>query len=142
MCLFTLWLVNHLRDGVSIKTPSPSRLVPREDVLTIKPNMTVSNTSTYQMGQPLDHRHTNKRAHWQPRTNVSGTNRGPHVQSRTHVGNTNREKLTNKYLNVCTYNPQSISDLNREDLDVMLVELENMKWDVIGISASQIKNLL
>ena len=91
------------------------------------------------MGQPLDHRHVNKRAHWQPRTNVSGAIRGPHVQSRTHAWNANREKINKKHLQICTYNPQSISDLNREDLDVMLLELEKMKWDVLGISASQIK---
>ena len=90
------------------------------------------------MGQPLDHRHVTKRAHWQSRTNVTDTNRGPHVQSRTHVWNANREKVNKKHLNICTYNPQSISDLN-QDLDVMLVELERMKWEVVGLSASQIK---
>ena len=52
----------------------------------------------------------------------------------------NRENITNKSLQICTYNPQSISDLNKEDLDVMLVELENMNWDVLGLSASQIKD--
>ena len=90
------------------------------------------------MGQPLDHRHAIKRAHWQPRTNVAGATRGPHAQSRTHVWNANREKVQSKQLRICTYNPQSISDLNF-DLEVMLVELERMKWDVIGLSASQIK---
>ena len=60
------------------------------------------------------------------------------MQSRTHVWNGNREKITSKQLRLCTYNPQSISDLNN-DLDVMLVELENMKWEVVGLSATQIK---
>ena len=101
--------------------------------------MTISNISEDQMGQSLDHRNANKRAHWQPRTNVSETNRGTHVQSRTHVWNANRERTTKKHLNICTYNPQSISDLNSADLDIMLAELEKMKWDIVGISASQIK---
>ena len=101
--------------------------------------MTVSNISNDQMGQPLDHRHATKGAHWQPRTNATGATRGPHVQSRTHVGNATRENISNKSLRLCTYNPQSISDLNQQDFDIMLVELENMKWDVVGISASQIK---
>ena len=70
---------------------------------------------------------------------MSAAIRGPHVQSRTHAWNAIREKVNKKQLQICTYNPQSISDLNREDLDVMLVELDRMKWDVIGISASQIK---
>ena len=91
------------------------------------------------MGHPLDHRHANKRAHWQPRTNATDATMGSHVQSRTHVGQANRENITKKSLDICTYNPQSISDLKQEDLDVMLVELENMRWDVLGISASQIK---
>ena len=91
------------------------------------------------MGKPLDHRHAIKRAHWQPRTNVAGAIRGPHAQSRTHVWNANREKVQSKQLRICTYNPQSISDLN-SDLEVMLVELEHMKWDVIGLSGSQIRD--
>ena len=90
------------------------------------------------MGQPLDHRQVNKGAHWQPRTNVTEANKGPHVQSRTHAWNANREKVNKKHLNICTYNPQSISDLS-QDLDVMLVELESMKWEVVGLSASKIK---
>ena len=97
----------------------------------------VSRTFSDQMGQPLDHRHVTKRAHWQSRTNVTPANRDHHVQSRTHAWNANRETVTSKQLHICTYNPQSISDLNN-DLDVMLVELERMKWDVIGLSASQI----
>ena len=108
--------------------------------LAIKPTMNkVQNNSQFQMGQPLDHRHAIKRAHWQPRTNVADANRGQHVQSRTHVWNANRERIQSKQLRLCTYNPQSISDLNN-DLDVMLVELENMKWDVVGLSATQIKD--
>ena len=91
------------------------------------------------MGQPLDHRNAIKGAHWQPRTNVAGAIRGPHAQSRTHVWNANREKVQSKQLRICTYNPQSISDLN-SDLEVMLVELEHMKWDVIGLLASQIRD--
>ena len=98
----------------------------------------VSNVSD-QMGHPLDHRHVTKRAHWQPRTNVADANRGPHVQSRTHARNVNRENFHHKSLRVCTYNPQSISDLQQEDFDTMLVELESMKWDVVGLSATQIK---
>jgi len=94
--------------------------------------------SRNQMGQPLDHRQANKGAHWQPRTNVTDAIRGPHAQSRTHVRNATREKVQSKQLRICTYNPQSISDLN-QDLEVMLVELESMNWDIIGISASQIK---
>ena len=89
------------------------------------------------MGKPLDHRHVTKRAHWQSRTNVTPAKRDHHVQTRTHAWNVNRETVTSKQLHICTYNPQSISDLNN-DLDVMLVELEWMKWDVIGLSASQI----
>ena len=98
----------------------------------------VSNVSD-QMGHPLDHRHVTKRAHWQPRTNVADANRGPHVQSRTHARNANRENFNHKSLRLCTYNPQSISDLQQEDFETMLVELENVKWDVVGLSATQIK---
>ena len=135
-----LWLANLLSDGVTIKTPVPPADRPLVgDVLAIKPTMTkASNMNSDQMGQPLDHRHANKRAHWQPRTNAADANRGQHVQSRTHVWNANREKVNKKHLHICTYNPQSISDLTN-NLDVMLVELERVKWDVIGISASQIK---
>ena len=91
------------------------------------------------MGHPLDHHHANKRAHWQPRTNAADATMGSHVQSRTHVRHANREYLSKKSLKICTYNPQSVSDLNQEDLDVMLVELENMHWDIVGLSATQIK---
>jgi len=61
-------------------------------------------------------------------------------QSRTHAWNANRDKLKIT-LYICTYNPQSISDLNN-DLDFMLVELERIKWNVIGLSVSQIKTPL
>ena len=99
----------------------------------------VPNNARHHMGHPLDHRHMNKRAHWQPRTNTAATNMGSHAQSRTHVRQANRENMTNKTLQICTYNPQSISDLNEEDLDIMLVELQSMNWDVLGLSATQIK---
>ena len=99
----------------------------------------VSNISTDQMGQPLDHCQVNKRAHWQSRTNVTGATRDQHVQSRTHVWNATREKLNKKQLKIGTYNPQSISDLNTQDLDIMLVEIEKMQWDIIGLSGTQIK---
>ena len=101
----------------------------------------VSNVSD-QMGHPLDHRHVTKRAHWQSRTNVADAIRGPHVQSRTHAWNAIRENFHHQSLRFCTYNPQSISDLQQEDFDTMLVELENMKWDVVGLSATQIKESL
>ena len=91
------------------------------------------------MGHPLDHRHVNKRAHWQSRTNVADASRDPHVQSRTHARNAIRENFKHQSLRLCTYNPQSISDLQQEDFDTMLVELENMKWDIVGLSATQIK---
>ena len=92
------------------------------------------------MGPPPDHRQAIRRAHWQPRTSVTDVNKGQHLQSRTNVWHANREKITNKkMLHVCTYNPQSISDLNRQDLDIMLVELENVKWHILGLSATQIK---
>ena len=102
--------------------------------MTKVPNITIN-----QMGHPLDHRHANKRAHWQPRTNAADAIMGSHVQSRTHVWNANREKIPSRQLHLCTYNPQSISDLNN-DLDVMLVELEKVKWDIVGLSATQIKD--
>ena len=135
-----LWLANLLSDGVTIKTPVPPADRPLVgDVLAIKPTMTkASNMNSDQMGQPLDHQHVNKRAHWQPRTNAADANRGQHVKSRTHVWNANREKVNKKHLHICTYNPQSISDLTG-GLDIMLLELERVKWGVIGISASQIK---
>ena len=141
MSLFTFWLTKHLRDGVLSKTPVLQQIGPSWGLIwPTKTIMTkVPNIATDQMGHPLDHRHANKRAHWQPRTNAADATMGSHVQSRTHVRHTNRENISKKSLQICTYNPQSISDLNREDLDVMLVELESMNWDLIGISASQIK---
>ena len=81
----------------------------------------------------------NKKAHWQSRDNVTGAIRDQHVQSRTHVWNATREKLNKKHLKINTYNPQSISDLNTQDLEIMLVEIEKMHWDIIGLSGTQIK---
>ena len=91
------------------------------------------------MGQPLDHRLAIKRAHWQPRTNVAEAIRGKHVQSRTHVGHANRENAQKEHIYICSYNPQSISDSNQQDRDIMMQELEGMKWDIVGLPASQIK---
>ena len=66
------------------------------------------------------------------------------TETRQHDNQLTGTKVVNrchkKELYLCTYNPQSISDLNQEDLDTMLIELQNMKWDVIGLSGSQIKN--
>ena len=101
----------------------------------------INHSNTDQMGQPLDHRLANKRAHWQPWTIATGANKGPHLQPRTGVVNANRGKLNHKQnLHICTYNPQSISDLNFHDREIMLEELKSVKWDVVGLSGTQIKS--
>ena len=51
----------------------------------------------------------------------------------------NREKISKEHLHICTYIPQSITHLNQCFLDIMLLELEKMKWDVVGLSASEVK---
>ena len=42
-------------------------------------------------------------------------------------------------LQVATYNTRSISDLNAEALDVMLHELKEITWSVIGLSETKVK---
>ena len=107
-----------------------------------------------QRGPPLDPRHASRRAHQQPRTGVTEAIRGAYQQPRTDMQHTTRGsrqqprtgvrhairgKRTNKTINVCTYNPRTINDLNTEAFDIMLRELENVNWDVIGFSETKEK---
>ena len=46
---------------------------------------------------------------------------------------------TNKVINVCIYNPRTINVLSTHALDTMLHEIENIKWDVIGLSETKEK---
>ena len=63
-----------------------------------------------------DHRHANRRARKQPRTCVTAMNRG-------HT------------MNICNYNTRTLNDNN---LDILLNEIENINWDIIGLSETKI----
>ena len=96
------------------------------------------------MGPPPDHRRANRRAHRQLRTDVTDTNRRPLLQPRTIVADANRgniSSITHKNkLYMGTYNTRTINDLNLDSRDVMLHELKSMKWDIIGLSETKIKD--
>ena len=89
-----------------------------------------------QRGPPLN---ASKRAHYQPRTGVTEAIRGAYQQPRTDMRHTIIRKRTNKTINVCTYNPRKINDMNTEAFDIMLRKLENVNWDVIGFSETKEK---
>ena len=44
---------------------------------------------------------------------------------------------SHKCLNICSYNPRTINDLNTHALDTMLYEISNIKWDIIGFSETK-----
>ena len=81
--------------------------------------MTAEN-SINQLGPPPDHRHANRRAPGQPRTRVTHANRGKQ-----------------QYLYICTYN---VRTLNNENLEIMLKELDEIKWSIIGLCETKIKD--
>ena len=95
-----------------------------------------------QRGRPLDPCPAIRRAHQQPRTDVTDTTRGEPQQPRTGVLHANRGKETiakKSSFNICTYNTRTINDLHDDALDVMLQELSNVNWDVIGLSETKMK---
>ena len=87
---------------------------------------------------PPDPRHATRRAHQQPRTGVTDTIRGSYQQPRTGMRQAIRGK-SNYCMNICTYNPRTISDLNTNNRDIMLEEINKIKWDVIGLSETKVK---
>ena len=42
-------------------------------------------------------------------------------------------------LNICTYNTRTINDLNEYALHVMLEELKDVHWDIVGLSETKVK---
>lgn len=88
---------------------------------------------------PPDPRSTTRRARQQPRTDVTETTRGLHQQPRTDVGQANRgSKNMKRTFNFCTYNTRTINDLNSHALETMIYELDNVKWDVIGLAETKV----
>ena len=96
-----------------------------------------NQSNQVKIGHPLDYRHASKRAHWQPLANAAVTIEG----NKTSFSTTGKLKYQSekKAIFLCTYNPQSICDLNRQHLYIMMTELQNVKWDVLGLSGTQIK---
>ena len=95
-----------------------------------------------QRGRPSDPCPAIRRAHQQPRTDVTDTTRGEPQQPRTGVLHANRGKETiakKSSFNICTYNTRTINDLHDDTLDVMLQELSDVNWDVIGLSETKMK---
>ena len=107
-----------------------------------------------QRGPPPDPCHATRRAHQQPRTGVTEAIRGSFQQPRTGMRQTIRGSCqqprtgmrqairgekSNKIMNICTYNPRTINDLNTHALDTMLYEIENINWDIIGFSETKEK---
>ena len=41
---------------------------------------------------------------------------------------------------ICTYNTRTINDLNLDSRDILLQEIKSIKWDVIGLCETKIKN--
>lgn len=81
--------------------------------------MSKPNIYRDQLGPPPDHRPANRRAPRQPRTWVTQTNRG---------NNTKND------LKVCTYNVRTLNDGN---LEILMKELEKIKWEIIGMSETK-----
>ena len=67
------------------------------------------------------------------------TIRGSCQQPRTGMRQAIRGEKSNKIMNICTYNPRTINDLNTHALDTMLYEIENINWDIIGFSETKEK---
>ena len=107
--------------------------------------MTSTNPNlVVQRGRPSDPYPAISRAHQQPRTDVTDATRGEPQQPRTGVLHANRGKETiakKSSFNICTYNTRTINDLHDDALDVMLQELSNVNWDVIGLPKLRRKNL-
>ena len=103
--------------------------------------MTIPNpNSRVQRGPPPDPRHAIRRAHQQPRTGVTEANRGSSQQPRTGMLQANRGKhKINKSFNICTYNTRTINDLNEDALEIMLHELDDIKWDIVGLAETKMK---
>ena len=92
-----------------------------------------------QRGPPPDPRRANRRAHQQPRTSVTEAIRGSFQQPRTGMRRAIRGEKSNRIMNICTYNPRTINDLNTHALDTMLYEIEKINWDIIGFSETKEK---
>ena len=88
-------------------------------------------------GLPPGSRLTIRRAHQQPRTDVTGATRGSLQQLRTGVRHAIRGNI--KTFNICTYNTRTINDLNHEALETMLYEIQDINWDIIGLSETKMK---
>ena len=69
---------------------------------------------------------------------MTGANRGSSQQPRTGVGQATRG-LPFKSLNICTYNTRTINDLNEDSLEIMLHEIKDIKWDIIGLAETKMK---
>lgn len=114
-----------------------------------------SKMNTVKRRRPPDPRITTRRAHQQPRTGVTESNRGSHQQPRTGVSKVNRgvhqqprtgmtntkrkySKTTKRNFNLCTYNTRTINDLNQDALETMIVELDNISWDIVGLAETKV----
>ena len=73
---------------------------------------------------------------------MTDATRGEPQQPRIGVLHANRGKDTiakKSSFNICTYNTRTINDLHDDALDVMLQELSDVNWDVIGLSETKMK---
>ena len=43
-------------------------------------------------------------------------------------------------INICTYNTRTINDLNEYALHVMLEELKDVHWDIVGLSETKVND--
>ena len=106
-------------------------------------NQMSNHSISDQRGPPPDPHQAIRRAHQQPRTDVTDATRGSYQQPRTGMIHATRGKTippkSKRTFNICTYNPRTINDLNSHSLDTMLHELNNINWDIIGFSETKAK---
>jgi len=92
-------------------------------------------------GPPTDPHRVTRRAHQQPRTDMTRLNRGQCQQPRTGMLHANRGK-TNKIVNICSYNTNTINDLNSDVFDTMIHELENVNWSIVGLAETKERDIV
>ena len=70
---------------------------------------------------------------------MTDATRGYFQQLRTGVRHATRGKGLVKDINICTYNPRTINDINPHALDTLLYEIQDLNWDIIGLAETKVK---